>query len=65
MKNKKSDTVDIYELLMSDDEYFAVSLLINARDKYDWVSPFSEYLFFKCDQLEGVMKLFRDTKLIS
>ena len=53
--------MNIYELA---DEWFIVNCKVAYRPKLHWNTPKDTTTYYKCDQLEGLLKLLEDLNII-
>lgn len=53
--------MNIYELV---DEWFIVTCKVAYRPKSHWNTPKDTTTYYKCDQLEGLLKLLEDLNII-
>jgi|688.fasta_scaffold403638_2 hypothetical protein len=51
----KFDRTDVYK---AEDEYYYVRI-----SNYDWDRQIDQTIFYRCDQIEGLIQLFRDKKI--
>jgi chaperone required for assembly of F1-ATPase len=51
----KFDRTDVYK---AEDEYYYVRI-----SNYDWDRQIDQTTFYRCDQIEGLIQLFRDKKI--